>query len=90
MAKRIEDIVTIPAQVLDFPIVPCGCGCGPIHLHENEWIYCNETKSYYADMVCFTDAVGADYEPSSGRVIIEDYEYSKSEFMEEMGASRNG
>lgn len=67
MAKRIEDIVTIPAQIIPFPlpaeIVACGCGrdnCGAINLAEHAYLYSNVTGKYYSDGECLTHDVEED------------------------------
>lgn len=70
MAKRIEDIVTIPAQtgnVVYFPtadhIKPCGCGdkdCESVIIGEQRFLYSNVTGQYYNDGACLCKGVEED------------------------------
>lgn len=90
MAVSPKVLEQVHAEIVHFPIVQCGCGCGMINTLEHEYIYSKATGCYYADMVCFTDTVADYYNPQDRRVKFMGHWMSVSEFMKEMEANWNG
>jgi len=73
-----ERITEHQVEIIPFPIVQCGCGCGTIDVREHEFLYSMANGEFYVDKFCIISHMA---EESNGKVLWMDHLLSVEEFL---------